>query len=58
MVSAPLLRQAALFHAEHNLSQVSQQEDFRDIVSGTPGLAEVPLMKASSCCIVYVNSRK
>ena len=40
-VSAPLLRQAALFHAEHNLSQVSQQEEFRDVVSGTPGLAEV-----------------
>eukprot|EP00752_Nemacystus_decipiens_P007119 g6377.t1 len=45
MVSAPLLRQAALFHAEHNLSQVSQREEFRDVVSGTPGLAEVLLSR-------------
>eukprot|EP00903_Cladosiphon_okamuranus_P005884 g5820.t1 len=45
MVSAPLLRQAALFHAEHNLSQVSQQEGFRDVFSGMPGLAEVLLSR-------------
>lgn len=41
MISAPLLRQAALFHAEHNLFQVAQQKGFQEVVSGSPGLAEV-----------------
>lgn len=41
MVEAPILRQAALFHAEHNLSRLSQREGFREALAGTPGLAEV-----------------
>ncbi|CAM9859255.1 unnamed protein product [Scytosiphon promiscuus] len=45
MVNAPRLRQAALFHAEHNLSQVSQQEGFQDVIAGTASLAEVLLCR-------------
>lgn len=41
MVNAPLLRQAALFHVEHNLYEVSQQKGFPEIISGTSGVAEV-----------------
>lgn len=41
MVEAPLLRESALFFAEHNLSDISQHQDFHDTVSGVPGLAEV-----------------
>lgn len=41
MVNAPLLRESALFYAEHNLSQVSQQEGFQETVSVIPGVAEV-----------------
>lgn len=41
MVDAPILRQAALFHAEHNLSRLSQRQGFREALAGTPGLAEV-----------------
>ncbi|CAM9295602.1 unnamed protein product [Hapterophycus canaliculatus] len=51
MVDAPLLGQAALFYAEHNLSRVSQQKGFREVVSGTPGLAEVLLSRLHATAV-------
>lgn len=47
MVNAPLLRQAALFHVEHNLYQVSQQKGFPEVISGTPGVAKVRLKEVN-----------
>lgn len=41
LVNAPILRGLALFYAEHNLAQLSQQENFHEMVLGTTGLAEV-----------------
>lgn len=41
LVNAPILRGLALFYAEHNLAQLSQQEDFHETILGTTGLAEV-----------------
>lgn len=42
MVNAPVLREAALFYAETNLPEISQQVDFQDTMSGKSDLAQVP----------------
>lgn len=51
MVGAPLLREAALFFAQHNLPEVSQQEGFREMALGSSGygLAQVLYLRHTAC---------
>lgn len=43
MVDAPVLREAALFYAECNLPEISQQDGFQDTMAGSLDIAQVRL---------------